>query len=70
MEDHSYVRGGQHANGNSEHYGDMPNNDSGDYDHQQLDHLRQNKGTHNEHADSDRSAKTLGKIVGNPDPIS
>ena len=46
MDDHSYVRGGQRANGNNEHYGDLPRNyDLGDYDHQQLDHLRQKKGT-------------------------
>ena len=62
MDDHSYVRGGQRANGTSEHYGELPcNNDLGDYDHQQLDCLRQNNGKHNERGNSDRSAKTLGK---------
>ena len=63
MDDHSHRYEGQSAQPNCNHYSYLPlnNGDSGDYSCQQLDHFKQNKGTHNEHAD--RSAKTGENIV-------
>ena len=63
MDDHSHRYEGQSAQRHDNHSSYLPlnNGNLGDYSCQQLDHLKENKGTHNEHAD--RSAKTGGNIV-------